>query len=188
MEEKHILWAATITVAVGIISLFLITTVLSSTLQLEGPFLVTKVVDGDTIDIENGDRIRLSGINAPETGECGYDEASDALTELIIGKQVYLEMDETDTGKYGRSLRYIYLDGFSVNGHLVEEGYVKVFDKYNASTKRYEEYKELEQIAQEFEKGVWSCVDPQEGCLYVASKNSNIYHNPISPLKCSPSN
>lgn len=178
MEEKHIFRLALITVFIGLISLFLVSEVFSVPLQTEGPYIVTYVVDGDTIDLDNGDRVRFSGINTPETGECYYEEAKKALANLVLGQEVSLEKDLTDEGKYGRKLRYVYYEGESVNEYLVREGYAKVYDKYNESTKRYPELKEVEAEAIGLKKGLWSCVDPKEGCLYVASKNSKIYHEP----------
>jgi endonuclease YncB( thermonuclease family) len=141
---------------------------------LEGPYLVTNVIDGDTLDLETGERVRLSGINTPETGECYYQEAKDVLSELVLNQYVYLERDIQNKGKYGRLLRYIYVDGAMVNAYLVSGGYAKVYDKYNETTKYYSELKKLE----DYTKGLWVCEDPQAGCLYVASKNSDVYHTP----------
>ena len=145
--------------------------------SLEGPYVVHSIVDGDTLDIDLG-RIRLSGINAPETGECYYQEAKEKLQELVLYQDIFLEQDITPIDKYGRYLRYIYTNSTFVNGYLVAEGYARVYDKYNASTKYYEELKVLEKEAQELQKGVWACTDSFEDCLYVASKNSDIYHRP----------
>ena len=146
--------------------------------EKEGPFKVTNVVDGDTLDLNNSKRVRLSGINTPETGECYYQEATEKLEELVLNKEVFLEKDISDTGKYGRLLRYIYINDLLVNSLLVEGGYAKVYDKYKDDTKRYEELKQAESIAKSKNLGVWSCIDPKKDCLYVASKNSNIYHKP----------
>ena len=147
----------------------------------EGPFLVTNVIDGDTLDYEgNGEtiRVRLSGINTPETGECYYQEAKDKLKELTLNKYIYLEKDKSDTGKYGRELRYVYVDDIFVNGFLVEYGYARVYDKYSYDTKYYEKLKEIEAFAINDNVGVWSCVDEKATCEYVASKNSDKYHTP----------
>ncbi len=144
--------------------------------QLEGPFKVVKIVDGDTFDLNNSNRVRLSGINTPETGECYYQEAKDKLEDLILGKDVYLEKDISNTGKYGRLLRYVYVNGIFVNGILVKEGYAKVYDKYKEDTRRYSELKEYEESAVMNSSGVWKC--KKLNCLYVRSKNSNIYHKP----------
>jgi len=123
----------------------------------EGPYTVTYIVDGDTIDLEGYGRIRFSGINTPETDECYYQEAKDKLTELILGKEVYVEKDINDEGKYGRKLRYIYLDNILINKLLVEQGYAKVYDQYKDNTKRYDELKAVENK----NIGVWVCKDPK---------------------------
>jgi len=154
--------------------LILLILLLTSCSTLEGPYLVTNVIDGDTLDIETGERIRLSGINTPETGECYYQEAKDVLADLTLNQYVYLERDIENKGKYGRLLRYIYVDGAMVNAFLVSEGYARVYDKYNETTKYYSELKQVEDKT----KGLWVCEDPQANCLYVASKNSNVYHTP----------
>lgn len=123
----------------------------------EGPFRVVKVIDGDTIELNNSERVRFSGINTPEKGECYYQEAKDILKSVILDKEVYLEKDRTDKGKYGRLLRYVYYNGVLVNAFLVERGYAKVYDKYSYDTKKYEELKEKEDVAKEGVLGVWGC-------------------------------
>ncbi len=125
--------------------------------EFEGPYLVTYIIDGDTLDINISERVRLSGIDTPERGECYYAEAKDKLFELVYSKDVYLEKDRSDRGNYGRLLRYVYIDSINVNKLLVEEGYAKVYDKYSYDTKRYDELKEVEAIAKENNLGVWSC-------------------------------
>ncbi|MEK6856535.1 MAG: thermonuclease family protein, partial [Nanoarchaeota archaeon] len=116
----------------------------SSIRELEGPFFVTNAVDGDTFDFGNNERVRMSGINTPETGECYYKEAKEKLAELILHKEIYLERDRSDKDKYERLLRYVYVNETGlvfVNGILVEEGYARVYDKYKSDTKRYDELK-----------------------------------------------
>jgi micrococcal nuclease len=147
-------------------------------LILEGPYTVTKVIDGDTLDINTSQRIRLSGINTPEIGECYYQEAKDKLTQLTLEKQVYLEKDKTDKGKYGRLLRYIYINNTLINELLVLEGYAKVYDKYAYDTKRYSQLKKAEEQAKSKKLGVWSCQDKKQNCLYVGSKKSDKYYPP----------
>lgn len=144
--------------------------------EFEGPFLVVDVIDGDTADLNNSERLRFSGINTPETGECYYQEAKDKLKELILDKEVYLEKDISDRGKYGRLLRYIYVNGSLVNKEMVRLGYAKVYDKYKDDTKRYDELKEVEFIAKREELGVWVCEDVRAGCKFVGSVNSDKYH------------
>jgi len=124
---------------------------------LEGPFIVTYIVDGDTADLDNGERIRFSGINTPEKGECYYQEAKDRLAELILNKEVYLERDKTNRGNYGRLLRYVYVNNILVNKVMVREGYADAYDKYAYDTKRFDELDAAEQIAKAEKLGRWNC-------------------------------
>ena len=94
------------------------------------------------------------------------------LPKQLVGKEVYVEKDISDEGKYGRKLRYVYLDDLMINKYLVENGFAKVYDKYKDDTKRYDELKAVENQ----NIGAWVCKDPKEGCLYVGSKNSDKYH------------
>ena len=144
--------------------------------SIDGPYTVSHVVDGDTLDVSLG-RIRLSGINTPETGECYYEEAKEKTRELTENKEVYLETDDTKMDKYGRYLRYVYVQGTFVNAELVAQGYARVFDRYNETTKYYSDLKVLEKQAQDAKLGIWAC-PAEEDCLYVASKNSKVYHTP----------
>lgn len=76
---------------------------------------VVRVIDGDTIEIEGGDRVRYIGIDTPETVDprkpvqCYGQEASNKNKELVEGKTVELEKDVSETDKYGRLLRYVWL-------------------------------------------------------------------------------
>ena len=142
----------------------------------EGPFLVTRVIDGDTLILNNSQHVRLSGIDTPETGECYYQEAKEQLASLVESKEVYLEQDITNKDKYDRLLRYIYRNGTFVNGILVEQGYAKVFDAYKDETRRYLQLKRLEDTAITNQLGLWKC--PPKNCLYVGSKNSDKYYPP----------
>lgn len=123
----------------------------------EGPFLVVKVIDGDTLDIETGERIRLSGIDSPERGECYYKESKSALANLTLNKTIAIQQDITNKDKYGRLLRYIYLEDFLVNEYLVREGHAKVYDKYKDDTSKYILLKNSEVEAVFKNKGIWRC-------------------------------
>jgi endonuclease YncB( thermonuclease family) len=69
--------------------------------------LVARVVDGDTLELGNGETVRLVGIDTPEVGQCGYDRASAALARLVLGQQVRLSRSGEDRDRYGRLLRYV---------------------------------------------------------------------------------
>ncbi len=94
---------------------------------------VARVVDGDTIVIDGGEYVRLIGMNTPETVspkkpvECYGPEASERTKELLTGQTVRLERDVDERDKYGRLLRYVYLNQEFVNLELVQEGYAKAY-------------------------------------------------------------
>ena len=98
-----------------------------------GYVLVKRVVDGDTIQLDSGQKVRYIGVNTPESVDprkavqCFGKEASKKNAELVAGKLVRLVKDVSNTDKYGRLLRYVYLeDGTFVNESLVREGYAEV--------------------------------------------------------------
>ncbi|HXG35670.1 MAG TPA: thermonuclease family protein [Dehalococcoidia bacterium] len=90
---------------------------------------VIRVIDGDTIEIEGGQRVRYIGMDTPESTterECFGVEATGRNTELVLNKTVALERDVSETDRYGRLLRYVWADGQMVNEVLVREGYAQV--------------------------------------------------------------
>ena len=126
--------------------------------------LVTKVIDGDTFQIETGEKVRLLGINAPEVGEKCYEEAKKRLKELIEGKKVKLERDVKDKDQYGRLLRYVFVDDSFVNLMLVKEGLahtyiVKPNVKYANELKEAENYAESNHIGCLWKKSSEKCED-----------------------------
>ena len=119
--------------------------------------LVIEVIDGDTIVIEGGYRVRYIGIDTPEIddGEPFGIEALEANRELVEGKIVRLERDVSQTDKYGRLLRYVYVDGILVNAELVRLGLAEA-KAYPPDTKYQEDLEELEREAREAGWGMWA--------------------------------
>jgi len=115
---------------------------------------VGRIVDGDTIVLASGDRVRLLGIDAPEKGNYYYNPASERLGELIEGKTVVLESDVTSSDNFGRLLRYVFVDGEFVNLKMVEEGYA--FAYVVAPNEKYmNELVEAEERAREKQLVIW---------------------------------
>ena len=86
---------------------------------------VTRVIDGDTIIIDGGYRVRYIGIDTPEVYpvvEAFGIEAWQANRRLVEGREVRLQSDVSETDKYGRLLRYVYVDNTFVNAELVKQG------------------------------------------------------------------
>lgn len=127
---------------------------------------VTRVVDGDTIDVSiNGvtERIRMIGINTPETVdprkavECFGTEASNQAKLLLSNKLVKLELDPSqgDRDKYSRLLRYIFLeDGTNFGLKMIQEGYAYEYT-YDGSYKYQTEYKNAQKQAEDTKAGLW---------------------------------
>lgn len=115
---------------------------------------VVKVVDGDTIVIENGYHVRYIGVDSPEADELYYSEAKQMNADLVEGKQVRLEADVTDKDKYGRLLRYIYADDVFVNAEMVRQGGAWA-SAYPPDVK-YQVYLEaMENEARQLKRGFW---------------------------------
>lgn len=121
---------------------------------------VIKVIDGDTIVLETGETVRYIGIDTPETkGDCFAVESTNKNKELVLGKEVKLEKDVSETDRYKRLLRYVYIDDIFVNDYLVREGYAKV-STYPPDVKYQGQFLESEKYARENGLGLWSkCVN-----------------------------
>lgn len=116
--------------------------------------LVSKVIDGDTIELEDGKRVRYLGIDTPELNEYFGEEATEKNKELVEGKVVELQKGNRDTDEYGRLLRYVYIDGIFVNAELVAQGYAEAYifdvnERYSQVLVQLEQYAKLKKV------GIW---------------------------------
>jgi len=116
---------------------------------------VTNVLDGDTLEIQDGQRVRLLGINTPEKGQSHYSEATQTLKGLVLNRSVLMEYDQSDRDKYGRMLRHVYVDGENVGMVLLRKGYANTFF-ISPDLKHMEEFKQAEKYAEERGLGIWS--------------------------------
>ncbi len=141
----------------------------SATQGIEGEqVLVTEVIDGDTIKVlyQGSEKtVRLVGMDTPETVDprrpvgCFGKEASNETKKLLSGHNVILQKDVSDTDKFGRLLRYIYLpldngQTLFVNDYLVRSGFAKVYT-YPPDVKFNEQFKRAETEARESKRGLW---------------------------------
>jgi micrococcal nuclease len=123
---------------------------------------VQSVIDGDTLILADDARVRLLGIDAPESSECYGLQASNALRDLVVGQEVRLEKDMTAVDEFGRHLRYVYLinpdtetNNILVNHWLVKEGYA--LDESSTPDKRHRIYlAKAAEAAQRESKGLWA--------------------------------
>lgn len=129
---------------------------------------VTRVIDGDTVEVSIDNelqKIRLIGVDTPETVDprrevgCFGKEASAVTKKLVDGKIVLLVRDISETDKFDRLLRYVYVRGESreeifVNDYLVREGFAKAVT-FPPDVKFSEQFRDAEREAREQKKGLW---------------------------------
>lgn len=138
---------------------------ISPQISPEEGILVNRVVDGDTIEIEGGQKVRYIGIDTPETVDprrdvgCYGKEASDENKKIVEGKRVILTKDVSETDKYDRLLRFVYLKQANgkllfVNDYLVRQGYAKA-SSYPPDVKFSEQFVMAEREAREAKRGLW---------------------------------
>jgi micrococcal nuclease len=119
---------------------------------------VTRVIDGDTVIIGTGQWVRYIGIDTPEVYpkmEAYGMEAWQANRRLVEGKKVRLERDVSETDKYGRLLRYVYVDGTFVNAELVRLGLAEA-RAYPPDTRYQDLLEKLEKEASQASRGIWA--------------------------------
>ncbi len=114
---------------------------------------VTKIIDGDTIVIGGGERVRLLGIDAPEKGDFFYKESKQRLEQLIEKRNVILGKEGDNKDKYGRLLRYAFADDININLKMVEEGYAICY--FYEKSIYQETCRKLEEKAQNEKIGIW---------------------------------
>lgn len=125
-----------------------------------GSVKVTRVIDGDTIEIEGGERVRYIGIDTPETVDprkpvqCFGVEASKKNKELVEGKSVRLEKDITNRDKYNRFLRYVWIGDTFVNLELVQQGFAQSYS-YPPDIKYQDRFVAAQKVARESKIGLW---------------------------------
>ncbi len=130
--------------------------------------IATKVIDGDTIDISTGQKVRYIGIDTPETKDpkkgkqCFGEEATAINKQLVEGKTIRIEKDVSETDRYGRLLRYVYVTDpnstnsaeIFVNEYLVKEGYAYAVT-FPPDVKYNKYFRELQEEAMRLKKGLW---------------------------------
>jgi len=128
--------------------------------EVDDKLVITRVVDGDTVEIENGTKIRYIGVNTPETKdprkgvECFGMEAYEFNKTLVEGKTVTLEKDVSETDKYGRLLRYLWIEDKLINEELVKQGFASVAT-YPPDVKYYKRLLDAQNYAKDNQLGLW---------------------------------
>ena len=117
--------------------------------------LVRRVIDGDTIVLANGSRVRYIGIDTPERGEPFFDQATEVNRRLVEGRRVQLLKDQSDKDRFGRLLRYVLAGDILVNAELVREGLAEA-KRYEPDVKFADCFDALMLEARENRRGLWT--------------------------------
>ncbi|OGK64525.1 hypothetical protein A2313_04735 [Candidatus Roizmanbacteria bacterium RIFOXYB2_FULL_41_10] len=144
--------------------------------------LVTRIIDGDTIELDNGERVRYLGVDTPEIGECYATAAISLNRQLVLNKQVHLQTDANKLDQYGRILAYVFVSKIMINQELLRQGAGAYFEDY--LNHRYQaELIAAAQGAHQNKTGLWrTCAqDKKLGCLIKGNLDPNdrrFYHLP----------
>lgn len=123
--------------------------------------MVTRVIDGDTVEIENGERVRYLLIDTPEldSGDCFADQATELNADLVLGKELSFQYEEVCRDDFGRLLAFASIGDRSINETLLERGYAcTLYIPPNGEESR-ERYQMLMSDAKSNERGMWSACE-----------------------------
>ena len=121
---------------------------------------VQRIIDGDTIEIENKQKVRLKGINVPEKNMPDYDTATNFLIKELENQTVQLEYSEKD--RYGRLLGYLFVNKQNINMEVLSNGIGHLY--YYEEDHYYEDLKQAEAYAQDNKLGIWK-ESPNSDCI-----------------------
>ena len=123
-------------------------------------YKVIRVIDGDTVELKNGERLRYNDIDTPETVhpskpvECYGPQASEKNKDLVEGEIILVELGNPEKDRYGRLLGYVYVDDLFVNAELVRGGYAEV-NSYGNPGSKLSNLLDIEKNAKKSMNGLW---------------------------------
>jgi len=147
-----------------------------------GYYTVTRVIDGDTIELSGGETVRYIGIDTPEVSEknsSGWiynpmpfaEKAKDFNRKLVEGKSVKLEFDVQKKDKYNRLLAYVYIEGKMVNIEMVRQGLAMIYT-YPPNVKYSKMFLDFQREAKDSKIGLWAGLE--ENKIYTSEAKNNI--------------
>lgn len=122
-----------------------------------------RAVDGDTILLQGGERVRLIGVDTPELHhpvkpvQYFAKEARDFVQRRAARQRVWLEYDQTRRDRYGRTLAYVFLaDSTLLNLELIEKGYGFAYTKFPFRSDYMARFRRAESEARRTDRGLWA--------------------------------
>jgi endonuclease YncB( thermonuclease family) len=126
--------------------------------------IVTNVVDGDTLDLSDGRRVRVLGIDTPEKGECGFEEAREFARAALLDEKVDVASDPTQDAvdRYGRSLLYVARWGIDYSHAVIAAGWAEHIVVGGVPVEKAETLQHAEDAAKALTLGIWGdpCAPP----------------------------
>lgn len=128
----------------------------------EGTYRVERVIDGDTLLLTDGRRVRLIGIDAPESVKPDHPvepwglQAAELMRRLIGPQPVRLEFDDERLDRYGRTLAYVWVDQRLLNEELLLAGLARFEPQYHYSNSMKTRFRRAENEARQAGRGLWS--------------------------------
>ncbi len=171
-KKNYIFLLISLIILLFIINYSFLDSVLTNFLNEKETIIVRRVIDGDTIVIDNKS-IRLLGINSPERGEKYYNEAKEFLEDLVLNKSLAIEITGQDM--YYRDLAYLFDGNKNINLELVKEGFANL---YILDNRKYEN--ELKKAWENcIEKEINLCEKSKEKCSNCIELKKFDYENEI---------
>lgn len=139
---------------------------------------VETVLDGDSLRLAGGIEVRLKGIDTPERGQPGSEQAREALRGLVLGKEVRLDYGKGDkSDRYGRLLAFLALPSSGcVNEELLRSGLAWTYKLDRASDRR-EPFLNAQREAMDARRGIWGMFSDCEG-PFIGNRSSRVFHKP----------
>ncbi len=142
-------------------------------------FRVIRVLDGDTVELNGGDRLRLLGIDCPEKGDNFYDSAKAYLTNLVYGQNLEVDFSFRRRDGYGRLLGYIYANKMFINEAILRSGlgHLYLFEDNMKDSAQINRLLEAQKEAIFNNRGIWSQAKYEEP-FYLAIRGGLRFHRP----------
>ncbi len=142
-------------------------------------FIISKVIDGDTVELKGGDKLRLLGIDTPEKNQLYYDSAKALLSRNVLGKESEIKFAVRRRDKYGRLLGFLYVDSIFINQMMIDSGMANLY-LFKDNDLNSEEFKKMFDAQRNVinkDIGIWSVKYHKED-FYINLSGSFRFHRP----------
>jgi len=139
---------------------------------------VSKIIDGDTFELSDGSRVRLIGVDTPESNQPFYSEAMALSESLLLGRRIGHEAGTEERDRYGRLLWNVFADSIFINAEIIARGMGQVY-LFAPNLDHAEELIESQKLARAAKLGIWSLPAPPPEDYYIAIKGSYRFHRPL---------